>query len=546
MTTDLIPARMLNEYVYCPRLFYLEWVDARWADSDDTAEGSDRHRQLDRRESGLPAPEDVELMSRRTTVRLSSDRLGVLAVIDWVEADDDGVVPVDLKKGVPPDQGVWPADRAQVLAQAALLIDAGCRVKSAIVYYAATHQRRTISVTAESLTEINDLLASAREVAEKPLPPLPLVDSPKCPRCSLVGLCLPDETNALLRRTDARPRRIMPRDPDNRPLYVTEQGSYVGVRSGRITVTKEKEKLADVRALDVSQLAVFGRVQVSTQALADLWSRGVPVLWFSYGGWLNGWAQGEMSRYVELRRRQVATHAQGGFDIARRIVEGKIRNCRVLLRRNQRADVSSVVDSLGRLATRARTAGSAADLLGLEGAAARLYFENFTAMLGPARFALAHDFEVDGRQRRPATDPVNSLLSFTYSLLLKDLVAVCIGVGLDPFLGVYHRPRYGRPALALDLIEEFRPLIADSVVVGLLNNAEISDTDFVRRGNAAWLTPEGRKKVIRAYERRLETTVKHPLFGYRASYRRVLDIQARLMAAVMIGELDAYPPMVTR
>jgi CRISPR-associated protein Cas1 len=131
-------------------------------------------------------------------------------------------------------------------------------------------------------------------------------------------------------------------------------------------------------------------------------------------------------------------------------------------------------------------------------------------------------------------------------MLTKDLVAVTLGVGLDPYLGVFHRSRHSRPALALDLAEEFRPLIADSVVIGVLNNGEIGPRDFVRRGGAVALTGEGRKSVLRAYERRLDTAIRHPVFGYRITYRRVLDVQARLLAAVLVGELPEYVPMVTR
>lgn len=125
-------------------------------------------------------------------------------------------------------------------------------------------------------------------------------------------------------------------------------------------------------------------------------------------------------------------------------------------------------------------------------------------------------------------------------------MAVCLGVGLDPYLGVLHRPRFGRPALALDLAEEFRPLIAESIVVGLLNNGEVSEGDFIRRGDAVALTAQGRRAVLQAYERRLEVQVTHPVFRYKISYRRVLDVQARMLAAVMVGELDAYVPMTTR
>jgi CRISPR-associated protein Cas1 len=270
------------------------------------------------------------------------------------------------------------------------------------------------------------------------------------------------------------------------------------------------------------------------------------VLWFSFGGWLRGWAQGEPSHYVELRRRQVIAQSQGGVEIARRFIAGKIRNSRTLLRRNSRTAVDRPLRQLGDLERDALKATSRAQLMGLEGTAARLYFGEFTQMIATGQMALAAGFDVLGRARRPSPDPLNALLSFCYGLLTKDLVAVCLGVGLDPYLGVLHGSRFGRPSLALDLVEEFRPLIADSTVLGLINNGEIHRSDFIARGAGVALTQDGRRTVIRAYERRLDVQVRHPVFGYKISYRRVLDVQARIFAAVVLAELDDYVPMTTR
>ncbi len=175
-----------------------------------------------------------------------------------------------------------------------------------------------------------------------------------------------------------------------------------------------------------------------------------------------------------------------------------------------------------------------------------MYFDSFTTMLSPHAAEFAAEFSANGRNRRPPRDPINALLSFCYAMLTKDLVAVALGVGLDAYLGIFHRSRHGRPALALDLAEEFRPLIADSTVVGLINNQEIGPNDFIRRGGGVALTPAGRRTVLQAYERRLDVEVRHPTFGYRISYRRVLDVQARILAAVLIGELLEYIPMTTR
>lgn len=155
-------------------------------------------------------------------------------------------------------------------------------------------------------------------------------------------------------------------------------------------------------------------------------------------------------------------------------------------------------------------------------------------------------FELGGRNRRPPRDPVNCLLSYVYALLVKDLTAVCYGLGFDPYLGFFHRPRFGRPALALDLAEEFRPLVADSVVVNAINNGEVRESSFVIRAGGVSLTPEGRRAVIASYERRLDTDVTHPVFGYKVTYRRVLEVQARLLGAYLLREVPSYIPFTTR
>ena len=546
MDSDLLPARMVNEFVYCPRLFFLEWVEARFTDNDDTRLGRQVHRRVDVESGAAPLPDDGDLRRARS-VTVSSERLGVIAKLDLVEGDGGSVVPVDYKKGSPqPDGTPWPSDEVQACLQAMLLRESGYQCDRAELWYAETRQRVLVELTPERLSRTGDLVADARGVADRAGPPLPLVDSPKCPRCSLVGLCLPDETNALLARREQPPRRLVPRDPDQRPVYVTEPGSFVGVRSGRLEVTLKKEKLASFRLLDVAQLGVFGRVQISTQALGECFARGIPVLWLSSGGWLQGFAVGQPSKYVELRRQQTVAHAQGGARLAQQMIAGKILNCRTLLRRNARGDVSATLDALKRLAQQAREAPSFSSLLGIEGTAARMYFAALPSMLVGVAEPFGTEFSQLGRNRRPPQDPVNALLSFCYLMLAKDLVAVTLGVGFDPYLGIYHRSRYGRPSLALDLAEEFRPLIADSVVISLLNNGEITASDFIRRAGAVSLTPDGQRTVLRAYERRLDTEVRHPVFGYQISYRRVLDVQARLLAGVLVGELPEYVPMVTR
>lgn len=541
---SLLPARMLNEFVYCPRLFYLEWVDKLWQSSDDTADGEWTHRSVDGRhgvlhDSGEGLPATVR------SVTLSDEEWGLTCVVDRVDHADGTCSPVEYKRGRPDRQGqAWPADQVQVWAQCALLEAAGFSVTHGDLSYAETHERVSVPWDEDARRELRRIIADARVAAGAVRPPLPLVDSPKCTRCSLSGLCLPDEINALLARREATGRRILPRDPDARPVYVTEPGSMVSVRGGRLVVSRDKEVVAETRLIDVQSVVVFGNVQVSTQALSRLWGVGAPVLYLSSGGWLQGWSQGQPTKNVEVRRRQVVAGVTG-WRFAASIVRGKIRNQRTLLRRLSRGEVSAAtLEALAGLARRAGDSESVPDLLGIEGTAARLYFEAFPAMLRESPFRAS--FGANGRERRPAPDPVNCVLGYCYALLVKDLVVACLAVGLDPYVGVMHRPRFGRPSLALDLMEEFRPIVADSVVVSLFNNGELSEGDFVRRGVGVQLTAPGRKKVISAYERRVASLIRHPVYKYRISYRRVFEVQARVLAAALVGEIPEYVPVVTR
>lgn len=542
---ELLPARMLNEFVYCPRLFYLEWVDKQWQSNDDTEAGRWVHRDVDSRHGALAPPGEASPDTVRS-VELSDEGWGLTAVVDRVDHSDGSVSPVDYKRGRPGPHGLpWPADRIQTLVQCALLESTGYEVAEGIVSYAETHQRVSVAWDEAARDDLAREIQRAREVAAAPLPPPPLVDSPKCTRCSLAGLCLPDEINVLLARKQVDGRRILPRNPDSSPLYVTEPGAVVSVKGGRVVVSKKREILADVRLIDVQSLSVHGNVQISTQALTRLWGVGAPVLYLSSGGWLNGWSSGQPTKNVELRRRQVFAHAMG-VRFACRMINGKIRNQRTLLRRLSREPLPpGALETLSSLASRALSARSLPELLGVEGGAASIYFDALPGLIAPTS-ALRELFAAEGRKKRPPPDPVNAVLSYCYALLTRDFVVACLGVGFDPYLGVLHRPRFGRPSLALDLMEEFRPIIADSVTITLFNTGELTEKDFIQRGIGVQLTTEGRKKVIRAYERRVTSEMRHPVYKYRISYRRAFEVQARVLAAAMIGEIDDFVPVVTR
>jgi len=570
---DYLPARMVNEFVYCPRLFFYEWVEGLFRESADTVEGKFQHRRVDQGTGGMPDPSETGPGLQCRSVMLSSDRLRVIAKMDLLEVDAEGVTPVDYKHGAPREGKdgleLWPADRIQLAVQGLILRDNGYQAQEGIVYYVKTRQRVRVPFDETLIADATQAIERAWTAARSGVIPLPLEDSPKCPGCSLVGICLPDETWVSQWRTNGAPVQLdlfstgdIPRKPiagavrqmvtprsESRPLYLNTQGLRVG-KSGEVLQVREKDALRqEVRLGETCQVDLMGNIQISTQAVQALCEAGVPVCYFSQGGWFYGITTGLNTKNVFTRRAQFRLAEQEWFatGFARRLVSGKIRNQRTMLQRNHVEPDATALAGLKRMADAAEQAESMEQLLGIEGAAARIYFGEFAGMI-KAEGANGNGFSFDfnGRNRRPPRDAVNALLSLAYSLLAKDLTVTCYAVGFDPYVGFYHQPRFGRPALALDLMEPFRPLIADSAVLSAINTRMVTPSDFVKAGPSVALTPEGRKGFFRAYELRMDSLVTHPVFEYRVSYRRLLEIQTRLLARNLDGEIPEYPVFVTR
>jgi CRISPR-associated protein Cas1 len=482
------------------------------------------------------------------------------------------VVPVEYKRGSQPDApgGAYLPELAQVCAQVLLLRDHGYACDGGEIYFAKDRKRVPIEISDGLMQATLGAVARARELAVQGSLPPPLEDNPKCNGCSLVGICLPDETRALRESPPeppppdedpsfelgddpwglgdglARPvRRLFPARDDKLPVYVQAQGAMLRLEGERLVVTAKGEPAKETRLSNTSHVALYGNVHVTTPALKRLMDRGIPVLFFSYGGWYSGQALGSDSKNVELRLAQYSASLdrERCLSLARTFVSSKILNSRTLLRRNHEKPDPIALSELKQLARKARYADSLESLLGIEGTAARRYFSEFTGML---KGSAVGDFDLDGRNRRPPRDPLNAMLSFCYSLLTKELTIAVRAVGLDGMLGFFHQPHFGRPSLALDLMEEFRPVLADSTVIGAVNTGVVQKDDFIRAAGAVSLTQPARKRLILAFERRMDQLVTHPVFDYRISYRRVLEVQARLLTRHLLGELPRYPEFRVR
>lgn len=548
----LLPARMVNEYVFCPRLAYLEWVQGEWADSGDTVAGRHAHRRVDKPSGDLPDldSEDDEKIHARS-ITLSSKQLGLIAKMDLVEGEGDMVTPVDYKKGKRPHipKGAYEPERVQVCVQGMILEEQGYTCNEGLLYFVESKEKVRVVFDEElrncTLSAINGL----RLIAAGGQMPPPLEDSPKCAGCSLAPICLPDEVN-FFRRGNVNPRPLAVAQDEALPLYVQANRAKVAKCGEVLEISVEDKVVTQARLIDVSQLVLMGNVYVTTPCLQELMQRDIPISWHSYGGWFFGHSIGTGHKNVELRTAQY----KGSFDeqiclrVARGLVQTKILNARTFLRRNWRGEEkpADLFDEMKRDAMHAMKAQSLQELLGIEGSAAARYFGAFSNMLKLDNDEKSFAFDFTNRNRRPPADPVNALLSYAYTLLVRTWTVTLSAVGFDPYRGFYHQPRYGRPALALDMMEPFRPLIAESSVVNAINNGEVRPSDFIYVAGSVNLANDGRKRFIAAFERRLSQEITHPLFGYKVSYRRLMEVQARLLGRYLLGDLQEFPGFTTR
>lgn len=550
----MMPVRRLQNYAYCPRLFYYQWVENLFEENADTAEGSAVHRQTDK-PSALPEdPKELELPegARLRSLQIESETLGLVGKIDVCEGTGDGIEVIDHKKGSARrgENGERVAkeyDAVQVAAYALLLREQGQTVRAASIYYASDRRRVPVLLTEELLVSVLRMRDEARAVAASAKCPPPLRDDPRCLYCSAYPICLPNESAFWAAPSGKAPElKEPPRPPgdDGELLVVQKAGRTVGQRGGEFVVSEKGKDLQKFPRNQVRAIYLYGAVQLTAQATQRCLEDGVDVAYFSPAGRFLGLLRGLPASGVDARLGQYRMFGERGIrlKIAREVIRAKIHNQRVMLMRNGDAP-DLTLRRLADLRELTEKAGDLDTLRGVEGTAAALYFEHFATMFS-ARAGI--DFSFTERNRRPPRDPLNALLSLGYSILSKELTGVCHAVGLDPFLGFYHQPRYGRPALALDLMEEFRPLIADSVALSLLNRGELTINHFSTSASGCFLREEGRKVFWEAWFRRLDEEVTHPQFRYAMSYRRMLEVQARQLWRYVRGEAECYFGFTTR
>lgn len=337
-------------------------------------------------------------------------------------------------------------------------------------------------------------------------------------------------------------------------LYVTTPDAYLRLEGETVCVMVEKEKRLQVPLHHLGGFVCFGHTMLSPALLSRCAEEGRSVVWLNRNGRFGARLEGPVSGNILLRQAQHKTAADENqsLDLARSFIAGKLSNSRQVLLRSSR-DVKQTEDRdklsdaarrIRRILEKLATASNLDEVRGHEGDAAKLYFRAINRAIRPQA---RNGFSFDSRTRRPPRDPTNALLSFLYAVLLNDCRSALETVGLDPQLGYLHAVRPGRPALALDLMEEFRSVIADRMVLTLINRNQIKNDDFDRRdGGAVMLNDTGRKTVITSYQERKQENLKHPLLEEPVPIGLLPHIQARLLARVLRGDAEGYLPYLHR
>ncbi len=328
-------------------------------------------------------------------------------------------------------------------------------------------------------------------------------------------------------------------------LYVSEQGAVVRRVSERIVIEHEKKILADIPLIKIDQVVICGRVGLTTPMIQTFLEQGIEVCFLTQWGRFLGRLQPIQGKNSLIRSDQFRKAFDEGecTYLAQQFIYGKLRNMLNTLMRSRREGLDideGVLAQLRGILKTLERGDNVDEVRGLEGAGSAIYFREFGKLI-------RKNFEFNGRVRRPPTDPVNSLLSLAYTLLSKDVTSAVRIAGLDPYTGFLHKDRYGRASLALDLMEEFRPLVADAVVLSVINRGVVNKDDFVQElGGAVMLKDDARNRFFAAYESKKQSELRHPYFKYRATYMRCMELQARLLGKYIKGETDKYVPLVTR
>ncbi|MBW4647407.1 MAG: type I-MYXAN CRISPR-associated endonuclease Cas1 [Kastovskya adunca ATA6-11-RM4] len=541
---DTIRVSALHALAYCPRLFYLEEVEELYTQDAAVFAGRRLHAELEKQED-----EDWEELF------LKSEELGLRGRVDALRTRDGKTIPYEHKRGrchrdEKKQPQAWESDKLQILAYACLIESAlGIPIEEGRIRYHADNVLVRVPLDEAGRAAVREAIQQALKLRQSPHRP-PVTDNERlCTRCSLAPVCLPEEAR-LAHNREWQPLRLFPKDDERQIVHVLEPGTVVGRTGEQLKLTRRGQPVETLPVRQVGQLVLHSFSQISTQALHFCAGQEIGVHFISGGGRYIGsfdTRQGSIQR--RIRQYGALCNAETCLTLARKLVMCRAQGQRKFLMRGQRGrkDVEGLRKAIAQMKAvlkQVPKAQSLDSLLGLEGNLAALYFGALPALVSDS---VASELHFGGRNRRPPKDRFNSLIGFGYALLLKDVMNAILTVGLEPALGFYHQPRSQTPPLALDLMEIFRvPLVDMPVMASINKNQWDAKADFDIRGGQVWLSDAGRRKLVSVYERRKEESWKHPVTGYSLTYRRLLELEVRLLEKEWSGEGGLFGQLVVR
>ncbi|MCL6436434.1 MAG: type I-MYXAN CRISPR-associated endonuclease Cas1 [Leptolyngbyaceae cyanobacterium HOT.MB2.61] len=541
---DTLRVNALHALAYCPRLFYLEEVEELYTQDAAVFAGRRLHAEIEKEEG----EEWQELV-------LENNELGLRGKVDALRTRNGQTIPYEHKKGrcyrdASNKPQAWQSDRLQILAYACLIEAAlGITVPEGRIRYHTDNVLVHVPLDDAGRREVREAIARARQLKQTTERPPITSNERLCVRCSLAPVCLPEETRCA-QDESYQPIRLFPEDDDRQVIHVLEAGTCIGKSGEQLKITKRDQSTTAIAARQVGQVVLHSYAQISTQAIYFCTEQDIGIHFISGGGRYVG-SIDTRAGSIQRRIRQYKALSDPAFclQLVRQLVTCRGQSQRKFLMRGQRGEsansvLATAIEQMQRVLKQVPSAESISTLLGLEGNLAALYFKSLPELLSEG---VPSELQFSDRNRRPPRDRFNALLSFGYSLLLKDVMNAILVVGLEPALGFYHQPRTQAPPLALDLMEIFRVPLVDLPIIGSINRGQWDvQTDFEIRGQQVWLSESGRRKFIGIYERRKEESWKHPVLGYSLTYRRLLELEVRLLEKEWMGEGGLFAQLVLR
>lgn len=536
----------LHALAYCERLFYLEEVEEiRIADAAVYA-GRTLHEDL----KGTD-----EKSGKWTSFEVESTTLGLVGKLDCLIRSDGMYVPYEHKRGRPKREGktphAWPSDALQISAYGMLVEERTKQpVQEGRIRYHAENVTVKVPLNAAARQSVLDAVKRARDLRSSSHRP-PISENDKlCVRCSLSPVCLPEEER-LAHDPDWEPIRLFPPDRDVKTVHVSQHGSRVSRAGNTVKIVPTDGDVIAFPIQRLGSLVLHGYVQISTQALHQCASNGIPVHLVSAGGrYVGGLLPGAGAVQRRLRQYEALSDPANRMMLARKLAMAKVEVAlRYILRatrgtERESSGVASAVEIMRSSLKQMAKSEEPDQLRGHEGLAGRAYFSSLTTML---RDEVPRQLHFTRRSRRPPRDRFNALLGFGYSLLYQSTLQAIIAVGLEPAIGFFHTPRSAAHPLVLDLMELFRVPLWDMVLIGSVNRLQWNpDSDFSVTENRVWLSSNGRKKAIELFEKRLAETWRHPVIKYSLSYDRLIELEVRLLEKEWTGSPGLFARMRLR